>query len=212
MAAQIALPIFPLPDLTFFPRTMLPLHIFEARYRAMVTDCLSRDKRLAVVGLKPGYEASYEGRPAVHEVSGVGRIVQWERLATGRYNLLLRGEGRVRIDRELPTDTLYRMVAATPLTETGAGGAAVPALTGRVKARCRHILSALGRSGEELLTMMEKLDEPADLCDQVASALVPTPATRQALLEELDIERRLERLAAALDDLLSQLSGEGGRG
>lgn len=190
---------------------MLPLHIFEARYRAMVTDCLSRDKRLAVVGLKPGYEGGYEGKPAVYPVSGVGRIVQWERLASGRYNLLLRGEGRVRIDRELPTDTLYRMVAATPLRETGAAGAAVPALTGRVKARCQQILSAVGRSGEDLQNMMEGLDHPAELCDQVASALIPTPTTRQALLEELDVERRLERLAAALDDLLSQLTGEGGR-
>jgi len=211
LAAQISLPIFPLPDLTFFPHTMLPLHIFEARYRAMITDCLSRDKRLVVVGLKPGYEGSYEGKPAVYPVSGVGRIVQWERLASGRYNLLLRGEGRVRIDRELPTDTLYRMVAATPLSETGFAGAAVPALTGRVKARCQQILSAVGRSGEDLQTMMEGLDHPAELCDQVASALIPTPTTRQALLEELDVERRLERLAVALDDLLSQLTGEGGR-
>jgi Lon protease-like protein len=211
LAAPISLPIFPLPDLTFFPRTMLPLHIFEARYRAMVTDCLARDRRLAVVGLKPGYEASYEGRPAVHEVSGVGRIVQWERLASGRYNLLLRGDGRVRIDRELPADTLYRMVSATPLSETGAGGTAVPALAEQVKARCRRILSAVGRSGEELLTMMAGLDDPAELCDQVASALVPAPAIRQALLEELDVERRLERLTLALDDLLSQLTGEGGR-
>ncbi len=212
MAAQISLPIFPLPDLTFFPHTMLPLHIFEARYRAMITDCLARDKRLAVVGLRAGYEGSYEGKPAVHPISGVGRIVRWERLASGRYNLLLRGEGRVRIDRELPTDTLYRMVAATPLRETGAEGAAVPALSGRVKARCEQILSALGRSGDDLRAMMEGLDQPAVLCDQVASALIPTPMIRQALLEELDVERRLERLTAALDDLLSQLTGEGGRG
>jgi Lon protease-like protein len=211
MPAQISLPIFPLADLTFFPRTMLPLHIFEARYRAMITDCLSRDKRLAVVGLKPGYETSYEGKPPVYPVCGVGRIVQWERLASGRFNLLLRGEGRVRIDRELPTDTLYRMVAATPLSETSVDAAAVAALTGRVKARCHQILAALGRSNEELLTMMEGLDQPAELCDQVASALVPTASTRQALLEELDVERRLDRLAGTLDALLSQLTGEGGR-
>lgn len=211
MPAQVSLPIFPLPDLTFFPHTMLPLHIFEARYRAMITDCLSRDRRLAVVGLLPGYEASYEGKPAVHAVCGVGRIVQWERLASGRFNLLLRGEGRVRIDRELPTDTLYRMVAATPLAETGADRAAVAALSARVKARCRQILSALGRSSEDLQAMMEGLDQPAELCDQVASALIPTPPTRQGLLEELDVERRLERLVDALDALLSQITGEGGR-
>ena len=212
MPAQVSLPIFPLPDLTFFPHTMLPLHIFEARYRAMITDCLSRDRRLAVVGLLPGYEASYEGKPAVHAICGVGRIVQWERLASGRFNLLLRGEGRVRIERELPTDTLYRMVAATPLAETGADGAGVAALGARVKARCQQILSALGRSSEDLLTMMEGLDQPAELCDQVASALIPASTTRQALLEELDVERRLEQLADALDTLLSQLTGEGGRG
>lgn len=209
--SQVALPIFPLPDLTFFPRTMLPLHIFEARYRAMVTDCLARDKRLAVVGLKPGYEATYDGKPPVYEVTGVGRIVQWERLATGRYNLLLRGERRARIDRELPADTLYRMVAATPLEETGAEGPAVQALAGRVKARCRQILAAVGRSGVELQQTLDALSDPAELGDQVASALVPTPATRQALLEELHVERRLERLTVALDDLLSQLTGEGGR-
>ena len=211
MPAQVSLPIFPLPDLTFFPHTMLPLHIFEARYRAMITDCLSRDKRLAVVGLKPGYETTYEGKPPVHAVCGVGRIVRWERLASGRFNLLLRGEGRVRIDRELPTDTLYRMVAATPLAETGADAAAAAALTGRVKARCRQILTALGRSDEDLLTMMDGLDQPAELCDQVAASLVPTVTTRQALLEELDVERRLERLAGALDALLGELTGEGGR-
>ncbi|MGH7350199.1 MAG: LON peptidase substrate-binding domain-containing protein [Candidatus Rokuibacteriota bacterium] len=211
MAAQISLPIFPLPDLAFFPHTMLPLHIFEARYRAMITDCLARDKRLAVVGLRPGYEASYEGKPAVYEITGVGRIVRWERLPTGRYNLLLRGEERARIERELPADTLYRMAAATVLRETGGAGAAVPALVGRVKARCRQILSAVGRSGADLQATVEEVEQPGQLCDQVASALIPTPTTRQALLEELDVERRLDRLAAALDDLLSQLTGEGGR-
>jgi Lon protease-like protein len=208
---QVSLPIFPLPDLTFFPRTMLPLHIFEARYRAMITDCLARDERLAVVGLRPGYEATYEGKPPVYAVAGAGRIVRWERLPTGRYNLLLRGDCRVRIDRELPGDTLYRMVAATPLEETGAEGPTVEALASRVRARCRQILTAVGRSGVELQKSLDALRDPAELGDQVSSALVPAPATRQALLEELNVERRLERLAAALDDLLSHLTGEGGR-
>src|SRR5437870_8159330 len=89
--AKIFVPIFPLPDLTFFPHTLLPLHVFEARYRAMVTDSLARDRRLAVVKLKPGFEASYAGKPAVHAVAGAGEIVSWERLATGRYNILVKG-------------------------------------------------------------------------------------------------------------------------
>ena len=211
MAAQISLPIFPLPDLTFFPHTMLPLHIFEARYRAMITDCLSRDRRLAVVGLRPGYEESYEGRPAVYDVMGVGRIVQWERMATGRFNLLLQGECRARIDRELPADTLYRMVAATPLDDIGVDAPGVEALASRVRSRAARILATVGRSGVELQATLDALTDPGRLCDLVASTLIPGSSTRQALLEELHVERRLERLAAALDDLLSHLTGEGGR-
>ena len=207
----VSLPIFPLPDLTFFPHTLLPLHIFEARYRAMITDCLARDRQLAVVGLKPGYEADYDGRPAVHAVAGAGTIVRYERLATGRFNVLLKGERRIRIEREVPADTLYRMVAATLLAEHGGDGPEVAALVPRVKARCRQILDAVGRGGAELRESLEGLGDPAELCDQVASALVPAPAVRQALLEELHVERRLERLVGALDDLLSQLPGEGGR-
>jgi uncharacterized protein len=211
VSAQISLPIFPLPDLTFFPHTMLPLHIFEARYRAMITDCLSRDRRLAVVGLRPGYEESYEGRPAVHDVMGVGRIVQWERMATGRFNLLLQGECRARIDRELPADTLYRTVAATPLDDIGVDAPGVEALASRVRSRAARILATVGRSGVELQATLDALTDPGRLCDLVASTLIPGSSTRQALLEELHVERRLERLAAALDDLLSHLTGEGGR-
>ena len=89
-------PIFPLPDVTFFPHTLLPLHVFEARYRAMIMDALARDRRLCVVKLKPGYEATYAGKPPVHPVAGVGEIVSWERLSNGRYNILVRGDARIR--------------------------------------------------------------------------------------------------------------------
>ena len=114
----LTLPIFPLPDVTFFPSTLLPLHVFEARYRAMVMDVLARDRRLAVVKLQPGFDqASYLGKPAVHPVAGAGEIVSWERLATGRYNILVKGEWRIRIDSERPSDTLYRIVTAQKLEE-----------------------------------------------------------------------------------------------
>ena len=63
-----------MPDVTFFPHTLLPLHVFEARYRVMVIDALERDRRLAVVKLKPGYEATYAGKPEVHPVAGLGEI------------------------------------------------------------------------------------------------------------------------------------------
>jgi Lon protease-like protein len=207
VAIRHYVPIFPLPDLALFPKTLLPLHIFEPRYRAMVTDCLARDRRLAVVGLKPGYQGDYAGRPAVHEVAGLGRIVKCERLATGRFNLLVRGEVRVRIERELPSDTLYRLVQSVELQEAGAERNTVPPLMDEVKRACRRILAAVRRATPEMEETLAAAAAPGALCDQVASAVVPSPAARQALLAELDVERRLRRLLAELEDLLQQLKG-----
>jgi Lon protease-like protein len=202
----IVLPIFPLPKLTFFPNTLLPLHVFEARYRAMVTDVLSRDRRLAVVGLKPGYERGYAGKPAVYAVAGLGEIVTWERLASGRYNILLRGEARARLEHELPADTLYRLVAARRLEETPPPGDVGPLLE-RVRAQCRRLLRALGRP-RELLDEALRPGQPAGaIADQIASAVLPDPLLRQELLETLAVEARLCRLVAALDDLARHVTG-----
>jgi Lon protease-like protein len=202
------MPIFPLPDLTFFPHTLLPLHIFEGRYRAMITDCLARDRRLAVVGLKPGYEATYDGKPPVHAVAGAGSIVRCERLASGRFNVLLKGEQRIRIEREVPTDTLYRVVVAAPLADVGTDRPGLPALAETIRERCLQILEALGRGSSEMRESLEAVRAPAELGDQVASGVIPDPAVRRALLEELDVERRLGLLTVALDDLLRQLTRE----
>jgi uncharacterized protein len=207
VATRHYVPIFPLPDLALFPNTLLPLHIFEPRYRAMVTDSLARDRRLAIVGLKPGYEGDYAGRPAVHEVAGLGRIVKCERMATGRFNILLKGEMRVRIERELPSDTLYRLAQSVELPDAGAERDSVPSLLDEVKRACRRILEAVRRATPEMEETLAAAAAPGILCDQVASAVIPSPAVRQALLEELDVERRLRRLLAELEDLLQQLKG-----
>lgn len=203
---MVVLPIFPLPELTFFPHTLLPLHIFEARYRAMVSDCLARDRRLAVVGLKPGYEAAYDAKPAVYPVAGAGEIVQWERLATGRFNILLRGDGRIRIEAELPTDTLYRVVRARVLEdEVPEGTDPLAAEAQRVTAACLGLLKAQGHLSPQVEEALRSARGPGVVADQIASAVIPDPAMRQELLETLDVRRRLERLAAALDDMLRRV-------
>jgi uncharacterized protein len=204
--AVLVVPIFPLPELTLFPHTLLPLHIFEARYRAMVTDVLARSRRLALVGLRPGYETTYAGRPPVYSVAGVGEIVKWERLPTGRYNILLRGEGRGRIEHEIPTDTLYRVVAVHRLDEVPPVGDPGPRLE-RIRVLCRQLLVALGRPRELLDEMLRPGQAPGALADQVASALIPTPGLRQDLLETLEVDRRLERVAATLEDLVRHIRG-----
>jgi hypothetical protein len=201
----LVVPIFPLPDVTFFPNTVLPLHVFEPRYRAMVMDVLARDRRLAVVQLQPGFDqVTYLGKPAVHPVAGVGEIVSWERLASGRYNILLKGEGRIRIEGERPSDTLYRIVTAQKLEDV-APTTDVSAALARIRAACRRLLQVLERPLDLLDTPLAEGQAPGVIADRIAAAVVPDPALRQELLETLDVTRRLERLGAALDQLVSEL-------
>jgi Lon protease-like protein len=208
-SSALVLPIFPLPEVTFFPHTMLPLHVFEGRYRAMVTDALARDRRLAVARLEPGYEAHYEGKPAVRPIAGAGEIVSWERLPTGRYNILLRGLWRVRIEDEVPSDTLYRLVRARRLDEPEPTREVSPAVA-RIRASCGRLLALLDRPANLLDEALAAGQPPGAVADRVASAVIPDAGLRQALLEELDAARRLDRVADALDALVDELRG--GRG
>src|SRR5829696_2396771 len=94
-------PVFALPNVVLFPRAVLPLHIFEERYRAMTADVIVGDKTVAMALLKPGWEKSYHGRPAIEPVVCVGRILSHEKLPDGKYNFLLQGVQRARIIAEL---------------------------------------------------------------------------------------------------------------
>ena len=95
--------IFPLATV-LFPGSVLPLHIFEDRYRAMMADALEGDRLIAMALLKPGWEKSYYGRPEIEPVVCVGQILSQEKLADGKYNLLLQGVVRARVVEEARRD------------------------------------------------------------------------------------------------------------
>ena len=95
-----AIPLFPLPNVVLFPNVTLPLHIFEPRYREMVSDALEGDRIIGMVLLRPGWEKDYEGRPDIYEVGCAGLITHAERTEDGRYNLVLRGLEKFRIRQE----------------------------------------------------------------------------------------------------------------
>ena len=94
-------PIFPLPNVVFFPDTRLPLHVFEPRYRALLADALEGDRLIGMVLLREPERAA-EPAPPVFAVGCVGQIVDHEALADGRSNLVLEGLARFRIVRERP--------------------------------------------------------------------------------------------------------------
>ncbi len=103
----LRVPIFPLAGALLFPRTQLPLHIFEPRYRAMVRDALASDPVIAMIQPKDEREP-----PGLFEIGCLGRIVGSEELADGRVNIVLEGIGRFRIAREAEVETAYRQVDA----------------------------------------------------------------------------------------------------
>ena len=206
MSDSLILPLFPLPDVTFFPHTFLPLHVFEARYRAMVTDALARDRRIAIVRLRPGFEARYEGKPEIVPVAGAGEIVNCERLANGRFNILVKGQWRVRIEGEVPSDTLYRIARARCLEDVPARGD-VSELVERIRSSCKRLLVALERPVDVLDGALGAGQAAGAIADRVAAAFLPDPELRQSLLETLAVDVRLRRVSIALDDLANKLAG-----
>src|SRR5437016_3246424 len=111
-----SVPLFPLPNVVLFPRAVLPLHIFEERYKQMTADALAGDGLVAMALLRLGWEKSYYGRPAIEPVVCVGRILSHEKLADGKYNFLLQGQTRARIVRE-HGERSYRLAELSPLEE-----------------------------------------------------------------------------------------------
>src|SRR3569833_1614396 len=115
--ALAELPIFPLPNCVLLPGGLLPLHVFEPRYRELTRDCLAGHQFMGIARLRPGFETTYYGRPPVYERFGVGKIICSEELPDGRFALLLRGVARVELARELPSERAYRRVEARVLAD-----------------------------------------------------------------------------------------------
>ncbi len=105
------LSIFPLGGAILYPRMQLPLHIFEPRYRALVSDAMARDLRIGMVQPR-----STDEPPALFDVGCIGRIGDVQALEDGRFNIVLEGEARFRIVRELDVTTAFRQVEVTPMT------------------------------------------------------------------------------------------------
>jgi uncharacterized protein len=116
VAPRNPVPVFPLPDLVLFPRTVAPLHVFELRYRAMVRDALQGERLIAMALLQPGWEVDYHGSPEYFPIGCLARIQAVEWLPNDCYDLKLAGLSRVRFaapSREYP----YRAARVTLLPQ-----------------------------------------------------------------------------------------------
>jgi len=186
------IPIFALPGVVLMPGTILPLHIFETRYRRMVADALEGDKTIGMALLKPGWEQG--GRdPEVFEVGGAGEIVEAERLEDGRYNILLQGRFRYRILQEACTDP-YRQarvdeIASLPFPDRAGEDRARRLVTGLFD-QVRGVLDLPPLPDEELL--------PERLASEISLRLRYAPPGLQELLEIDSLPARFEQLTDRL--------------
>ena len=147
--------LFPLPHLVLFPDSLAPLNVFEPRYLEMVRDAQGDDGLIATALLKPGYEAEYEGKPAIHPVVSVGKILRPRSKPSGHVELLLYGIARARIVEEIPSSP-YRRARVEVLDDVVPPGNAE-----RVAGRMRRALAMIpGRQ-----TMVWGLRRMAELAD-----------------------------------------------
>lgn len=133
------LPLFPL-HVVLFPGRPLPLHVFEPRYRTLLDDCMSADRRFGVVGIRHG--RAERDDVDVYEVGTVAEIVRVERLDDGRSNIVTRGAERFRI-RSLRHDAPYLCAEVELLTEEAPDESVAP-FTAMLRHRLESFLTDLG--------------------------------------------------------------------
>jgi Lon protease-like protein len=200
------LSIFPLPNVTLFPGALLPLHVFEPRYREMLRDALERRKILAIARLKPGFEQDYEGRPPVFEACGAGVIESWSERDDGRFDIALRGVARLRIIQELPPVRAFRQVRAERIVEPAADPALVAAWQVKLGLLWERLSPHLPEQVRDLKALTRGSEDVSGYADRLAAAMVADPDACQQLLAEADPAERLRLLTSRVQELVDALS------
>ena len=194
------LSIFPLAGALLLPRSYLPLHIFEPRYRALVSDALARDRRIAMIQPLPGQDKPGQDndRPALFGIGCVGRIDHVEALEDGRFNVLLEGLTRFRLLRELDVTTPFRQIEADTVSfddDLTAELVLPSAERAGIEQEARRFAERQGYAID--WQEVGRLDDQA-LVNGLAQAIPFDVAAKQALLEAESLEERADLLAELL--------------
>jgi uncharacterized protein len=189
------LPIFPLPNVVLFPNVFLPLHIFEPRYRDMVTTALQEDRIIGMVLLRPGWEGQYEARPPVYPIGCAGLITHAERLPDGRFNIVLQGLEKFRVAEEDDSRT-YRLARVDSIEESTRDYDREEMRAARRRLEALLVPQPKGR-GADPKVPPSMGDE--DLVNALAQYLELEPVEKQALLERNGLLARCYSLIELLE-------------
>ena len=186
------IPVMTLPNVAFFPQALLPLHIFEPRYRHMLRDVLASNRIFAIAGLNQhqlGQPGTIEPQ---HRVVGIGIVRACQKNDNGTSNLLLQGLCRAEID-SIVSDTPYRRIRIRALTsEPGASAEENLRLRAELARLINLKLKLAATRATEFTSFLKTVADPETFVDIAAFSLCENPALKQTLLETLDVHRRFE--------------------
>lgn len=188
------LPLFPLPNAVLFPHVFLPLRIFEPRYLEMVNDALQGDRIIGMTLLRPGFEDDYAGRPPIYPIGCAGLITHADRLADGRFNIVLRGLEKFRVIDEDHARS-YRIAHVETVPERADAGERQLVREHRRRLEALLVTSLDGASEPKVPAAMA--DE--DLVNALAQYLELEPLEKQALLESDGLLARCRSLIELLE-------------
>ena len=190
-SAPLRLALFPLGGAILFPRSHLPLHIFEPRYRQMVEDAVAGQNLIGMIQPKALPDDGL-GQPALYRVGCIGEIVGLEELDDGRYNIVLQGVTRFRLIAEADVGTPYRQADVLRSEEDGQEPDALPSvLRAAVEQEARALGDAMGLTVD--WAAVERLDDEM-LVNAIAQVAPFDTGAKQALLEEEGLHQRGELL------------------
>ena len=185
MASVQRLSIFPLSGVLLFPRLQLPLHIFEPRYRALVSDAMARDRQIAMIQPREDGEC-----PRLFDQGCVGHISEVEALDDGRFNIVLTGVARFRTIRELTVTTPFRQIEAEVEAPDDLTDEALPAVVrASLEMEAQRFAERLGYQVD--WQSVSRLDDEA-LVNGIAQIAPFDAASKQALFEAPDLAARTE--------------------
>ena len=203
-----------LPNVAFFPQALLPLEIFEPRYRHMLRDVLATNRIFAVAGLDLGAAAMDDGFEPPHRIACLGLIRACQKNVDGTSSLLLQGLCRVSIE-SIVGDAPYRRIRIRTLTsEPGADASENARLRSELAKLIRLRLKLSPGGAEGMTDLLKTIEDPEIFADIAAFNLCKNAMLKQKLLETLDVNRRLGLLMKVLrsevDAAILQLKLMGG--
>ncbi len=191
-------PVMVLPGAVLFPHTVLPLRIFEPRYRAMLEWALEHDRMFCVATMRPGVTEARTERQFFH-TAGLGLVAASVLREDGTSHLILRGIQRVRFTG-FPQRRPFRIAEIEPVPDMETDPKETESLVRHLRRECGKVRIDGKPVGKELTALLKDLANPAFISNTAASALVDDAMDRQRLLEEVDPMERLRKLVEIFRD------------